>query len=252
MKNRHFVFTLVAISLLVAGPTVSAVVLPTQQLWGALSSADDGIFPETVGGAEVVSSEALPGNPNARSSATLTANLGLPELKIFAEGASGENARAEGIQKYRYDGASAGDVLVNASFSASVEFTAQYEATVALFTEDGIFFNTESELASLFNSGVLRFNFGETIGAEDLNLGSSSSTGTLDLGIEANLEPGTVFWVYSFFGGTAFEGTVDGFSTGTLSFADPSGITLLGGSVPEPGSLVLVLLGSIAVVRQRK
>lgn len=226
--------------------------LPDQELWGARAAADDGSFGQSSGGAEVTFAEALPGNTEATSSSKLTAGIGLPELKIFAFGASSQNAQAEGIQKYRYDGSESGDVVVNGLFSATISGAAQFEGEVAILTEDGLLFNTESEMAQLFTEGQLRANLDETIDAADRNSGQSSSTATLDIGVEANLDPGTIFWVYGYFGGTAFEGEVDGLSTGTFSFADPSNITLLGQGVPEPGSLALASLVALTLLSRRR
>jgi hypothetical protein len=214
----------------------------------------------TVSGGSGVTMSALDnGEANtARASATLLASDGTPELKASASAISRDTtAAAQGLQRYRYTGASAITLTVDATFHGVLSNGlgaggSGFRGSVGLweaFTTEGILGNP----SNAFDDGSVSGFIFEGLPGESFSSTSIFSViaggQTLNTSVSLNLDSGAEFFLYgslSAFGRNG--GTANASNTGTFAFdfagsgISSSDLTVVGNTVsavPVPAALYL-------------
>lgn len=268
MKLRFFRTGLVVLSiLLLSAFQASAMVVATN--WGAETSAStffapsyytdfDGNYDGGMG--SVMASSTF---SDHRGNAAAYAALGLaPQLKARAEHIAGTNGawgQALAIEEFTYSGSSAATLQLDVSLTGSV--LDPYSSNDVWVRAQVYAFKAENFYYS-WDPGTLFYEMGATLmegepgaaGASELYLEFEGNTidGSLTDSIVFDVDPGETFFVWArLLTSAVWNGTeADAYNTLDLSFTDTDNLTA--GSVPVPGTFLLLFSGLVGLASIRR
>jgi hypothetical protein len=164
-------------------------------------------------------------------------------------------AVAWGVQGYTNTGSTALSTTLVMDLSATLTGPNDLEAALLLLETTPYAFSLDPG-TMIFETGSLWPGFGELakgLDPEDFRVDLNDFSGVVDRvrQFDFTVQPGESFYVYAYLEATAErEGVVDAFSTLTASFTDTTG--LVPAAVPEPGSVLLAVLGGMLFLGRRR
>lgn len=187
------------------------------------------------------------GNAAAEAQLDASSGISLPRLRaeayVTGSGSSSAFGRAVGVEGYTNTGPTAVTLDLDITLTGSVfdptpaDGDTSIEADINVFGGPGFLFG--------FDYGTLVFELGvEDVASSSVSLGAGDTLATDVLSF--TVQPGESFFVQAQLSASAERDLswADSFSTLTLAFQDPAGLTSASGTVvPEPGTALLFMLG---------
>ena len=182
----------------------------------------------------------------------------LPTLKVKTSSAAGNGAGATAysVQGFDYLGESNTNITLDFNLHGSVGGYGDGYSSNKLSANIGIIIGTELDFYSDFATQYFEaIGDGVQAGAKNLNISNGNDVNKAS-SISFNLEVGESFFIISEMNANSINGFVDAWNTLSFEFKDSTGLQAVGGipkgnAIPEPSSIILVLLALPLLIRRK-
>lgn len=178
----------------------------------------------------------------------------LPTLKVKASATAGKYAGATAFssQGFNYSGQNDTSITLDINLHGSVGGNSSSNSLTAHI---GIIIGTDFNFYPHFGTAYYECFCGRPSGLEYLNISSGNDINKAG-SISFDLQAGESFFVISEMNASSRNGFVDAWNTLTLGFQDSTGLHAVGGAptgntIPEPSSIILVLMALTFLVRRQ-